>query len=1128
MKLRYLHLSDFHFDGSQSGNVADIFNRDTVTTSMLKVLEKIVQTGKPFDFVIITGDMAKQGKKEDYEVAKIFCKDLLSVTGLSEKKIYIVPGNHDVDRGNLKEFLCKFSNQDDITSILQDPDLLPPLTKKLSQFNRFANETMGRQAFDTFKFCYSYPYVLNRDEKTVKINIMGFNSALFAGAKGADKQKIALGKAQVNPVLDKLDNDALLNIALFHHPFSCFHPEEHVVQNGLIEHADFILTGHFHQNYPEELKNPSGKAVKITAGTCFDKREKENAFNFVEIDLKTGEGKVHFYKYLDSQHRWKEDTDLVKEKDGRFYFRIDLKPDKPGPKPKPSQKTKKGEIPVIPEIYKKWIAENYGYMDADKLHGKGDAFVLKLPEVFIPLYANNPETASKRKTGLKEQQKPAEQKPVDIEQLIAGHDHLLIEGHAGSGKTTILKHLTYCLSQQSMPDKLNHRLDRYLPVLILLKDLHGYFRSKKDPKTVKKTAADILKWYLKQKTDSVLDYPTVQNFIHEKKALFMLDGLDEIPSEYRDIIVDAFADLRIKNPGIKIVFTGRAHGVTGAAQKRFADRHIKVLSLNTEQVHEFIRKWFIYLYPGISGIGSKNAEAMINEIKAHRSINELTDNPLMLTAICILYHDGKELPAQRAELYKKFIENLIYRRFPKDDFVHDFLRTLAFKMHTLKIRSVDKNFALDVLREVCIKEPEERNKVPQKEIENIFDDCEPKCGLLKFESNQYVFWHLTFQEFLTADYIKYNHSDQIKAIKPYWEHIDDLDWYKEMIALYIGLISIDNKQTANDIVEAMIVYNDPSPYKRWHLAGQALTDMPDHIRDREPVKKTQNRLLTIMKSNSKPVVRAEAGEILGWLGDPRNLREFIKIQGGEYDLEDIGKVRIKSFEIAQYPVTNGWYREFVEADGYHNRSYWTEEGQKWLESTKAEYPRYWYERKWNCPNAPVVGVCWYEAAAFTRWLTESADDGRVYRLLTEKEWQAAAAGFLKRRYPWGNEWDENRCNSEEGKIEKTSAAGIFENGETPEKVGDLAGNVWEWTLSDYHSEKEREDFVFDEEMQRLYKNQEWGKIRERLNKKTRQLPVLRGGSWGGSSDYCRCAFRSIFIYYPYIRLLNGGFRCART
>ena len=192
-------------------------------------------------------------------------------------------------------------------------------------------------------------------------------------------------------------------------------------------------------------------------------------------------------------------------------------------------------------------------------------------------------------------------------------------------------------------------------------------------------------------------------------------------------------------------------------------------------------------------------------------------------------------------------------------------------------------------------------------------------------------------------------------------------------------------------------------------------------------------------------IKAEAGETLGWLGDPRDLQEFIPLEGGEYYLQSVKKrVNIKPFEISKYPVTNSWYEEFVK-------------------DTKTKQPEYWNDRKWKCPNSPVVGVSWYEAEAFAEWLTAQRKDGNTYRLPKENEWEAAAGGKEGRLYPWGDKWDKNRCNNGENSIDKTSPVGIFESGNTPEGISDLSGNVWEWCM-------------------------DW-------SDEDRSLRVLRGGSW---------------------------------
>ena len=129
------------------------------------------------------------------------------------------------------------------------------------------------------------------------------------------------------------------------------------------------------------------------------------------------------------------------------------------------------------------------------------------------------------------------------------------------------------------------------------------------------------------------------------------------------------------------------------------------------------------------------------------------------------------------------------------------------------------------------------------------------------------------------------------------------------------------------------------------------------------------------------------------------------------------------------------------------------------------------------------------------------------------------------KYPWGK-WAEDRCNTSESGIEKTSPVGIFPKGDTPEGISDLSGNVWEWTCSDYHGGQGRGDFAFDEKMQKLYDEQNYDEWSKAMGEKKRQLPVLRGGSWVNDRFLARCSLPP--QGHPYGRDYNIGFRCVRT
>lgn len=170
------------------------------------------------------------------------------------------------------------------------------------------------------------------------------------------------------------------------------------------------------------------------------------------------------------------------------------------------------------------------------------------------------------------------------------------------------------------------------------------------------------------------------------------------------------------------------------------------------------------------------------------------------------------------------------------------------------------------------------------------------------------------------------------------------------------------------------------------------------------------------------------------------------IPAGEFIYQD-GKDTIeKPYQIDVYPVTNGQFEQFIKAGGYRNQDYWSPEGKNWLSTERVGEPKYWKDDKWNQPEHPVVGVSYFEAKAYANWAGK--------RLPTEKEWERAARGTEGLNYPWGNEFDKERCNTKEAGIGKTTRVTRYPNGISPAGCYDMAGNVLEWTSSWYDESEE--------------------------------------------------------------------------
>jgi len=181
------------------------------------------------------------------------------------------------------------------------------------------------------------------------------------------------------------------------------------------------------------------------------------------------------------------------------------------------------------------------------------------------------------------------------------------------------------------------------------------------------------------------------------------------------------------------------------------------------------------------------------------------------------------------------------------------------------------------------------------------------------------------------------------------------------------------------------------------------------------------------------------------------------IMGKQNEEQD---VNVDAFWIMQYELTNVQFRGFVDGDGYTNAEYWTDSGWEWKTENSIASPEFWNDSRANAFDQPLVGVSWYEANAFSVWLSDRT--GHEFRLPTEAEWEKAARSTDGRRFPWGNEWDPSRANycdvnctntwydeSGNDKYQYAASVGTFDNA-SPYNAYDMAGNVGEWTGSLRH------------------------------------------------------------------------------
>jgi formylglycine-generating enzyme required for sulfatase activity len=200
--------------------------------------------------------------------------------------------------------------------------------------------------------------------------------------------------------------------------------------------------------------------------------------------------------------------------------------------------------------------------------------------------------------------------------------------------------------------------------------------------------------------------------------------------------------------------------------------------------------------------------------------------------------------------------------------------------------------------------------------------------------------------------------------------------------------------------------------------------------------------------------------------------------------------------MARTPVTNAQFAPFVDATGHHSPDHWPDGGPP---PGKVDHP--------------IVHVSWYDALAYCRWLVGVT--GRPYRLPSEAEWEKAASWDpqAKRRYPWGDTFDAGRCNTKEGGPGDTTPVDAYPGGASPYGLLDMAGNVYEWTLSLWGKDMQEPAFVYPYEP---------SDGRENLEAGNGVLRVVRGGAFYYDALYARTTHR--LRSYPDYRVRTRGFR----
>ncbi len=738
-----------------------------------------------------------------------------------------------------------------------------------------------------------------------------------------------------------------------------------------------------------------------------------------------------------------------------------------------------------------------------------------------------------------------------------------------------------------------------LPVRVILRD----FAARGLPPAGQKASAEHLWNFIAQELApaTLAEYaPHLQRELREHGGLLLLDGLDEVPEaqQRRLQIKQAVENFAACFPRCRMLVTSRTY----AYQKQdwrlpnFSDAVLAPFSAG--QIRSFVEHWYSHIAPSRGwnrDDAQGRAELLKRAIFGSKNLQALAERPLLLTLMASLHAwRGGSLPEKREQLYSDTVDLLLdWWESPKTvrdakgeikvlqpslaewlkidkQKVRELLNEAAFLAHSTQ---PDLQGTADIAESELVQKLIRLSQNPDVNPVRLVEYLSQRAGLLLPRGEGvYTFPHRMFQEYLAACYLTdHDYPEKLASLAKH-----DPNRWRE-----VALLAAAKGARGGDLMvwalAESLCHRQPEAQTNlpeiWgaHLAGQALVESANLTRvsqsNQTKVARVQNWLVNILRRNDFPATeRGLAGNTLAQLGDPRLEvtaiadMQFCLVPAGPFWMGSeenesekplhLNETLKEDFWLSRYPVTNAQFAEFVQAGGYKDEQFWPEAiaAKFWQNGKfKGGYDNAFREQPYdhgapfNFSNHPVVGIAWYEALAFARWLDLQCQkenwlpSNLRIQLPSEAEWEKAGRGGLEipqnyviaplheistkklasyqknlhvqRRYPWGDPAESNFANYSDTGIGATSAVGCFSGGASPYGCEEMSGNVWEWTRSLFKEYPYQTDDG-----------------REQLDAPNSEYRVLRGGAFDLNDWYVRCAYRLRFD--PGYRVSGFGFHVS--
>ncbi len=303
--ITWLHISDLHFRAPKAGTREQKRKIQALLTDVGQIragkrtFSSLDLKNNPIDFILLTGDIAASGTREEYLVAARFIGQLTAAIDVPPSRVLAVPGNHDVRREfhklndrSVYDSLKLAPNPDELRKALdaaglrdsqssKRTDAAKNLVKKLSMFTEFQagfssdlhNEPAVRTVASGARL-WTWPI----DGQLVEI--VGFDTAWACGADDHDLSPI-VGQHQREDIAELFNPSASLRLVLQHHPTdTLISADRYEHEKWLASHHAICLAGHVHNHWHRTIGLAEGTFVEIVGGSASYSYSGDHRYSF--------------------------------------------------------------------------------------------------------------------------------------------------------------------------------------------------------------------------------------------------------------------------------------------------------------------------------------------------------------------------------------------------------------------------------------------------------------------------------------------------------------------------------------------------------------------------------------------------------------------------------------------------------------------------------------------------------------------------------------------------------------------------------------------------------------------------------------------------------------------------------